>query len=254
MKMRFSTPCVWHLAVVLVAAPAAAADLAQPSQFSPRAQSLACAPRTVAAAKTAPRVLGGRDRAANGMFGPGETVVLDVSDGSTVAAGQLYVAYRPPPSVRSDRENPLTRRAAQNAGILRVDGVTGTKASATIVWACDGVDVGDRLEPYSAPAASPDAPAAEGAARFDEASTVVFGGQDRRIGAARDFLVVERAQGVSVAPGQRVTFFRRPFGVDGPVSVVGEGIVQQVSEETYLVEVASSVDAIAAGDLAAPRR
>jgi hypothetical protein len=254
-KTRFSISSAWQLALVLVAAPVGAADTTPPPpSFSPRAQSFACAPRTVADRTASPRVLGGRDRLKKGMFAPGETVVVGMNDGSTVAVGQLYVAYRPPRSAVSDGQNPWTRRAAQNAGIVRVDAITGSKATATIVWACDGVDVGDRLEPYASPAAAADAPAGAGTARFDQASTVVFGGQDRRLGAARDFLLVERAQGLDVAPGQHVTFFRRPYGVDGPVSIVGEGVVQQVSADSYLVEVASSRDAIGAGDLAATHR
>ena len=252
MKTRFPTLSAWQLAIVLAVAPVAAAgpDTAPPA-LSPHAQSLACAPRTTAAAPGAPRVLGGRDRVSDGIFAPGEVVVLDMSDGGLLTAGQLYLAYRTPRSAVADGRNEWLRRAAQNAGVVRVDAVTGRTASATIVWACDGVQVGDRLEPYSIPGAPPDASGGTGTARFDQASMVVFGAQDRRLGAARDFLLVARAPGLEVAAGHRVTFFRRPYGVDGPVSVVGDGVVHAVSEDTYLVEVASSRDAIAAGDLAA---
>jgi hypothetical protein len=251
-KTRFSTLSAFHLAVVLGAAPLGAAELpAAAPPFTPRAQSIACGPRTLTPPAAAPRVLGGRDRATKGMFAPGEVIVLDTSDRASVAAGQLYVVYRTPRSAMSDGDNAWVQRAAQNAGIVRVERVMGQTASATIVWACDGVEIGDRLEPYAEPAAAPEVPSAAGAARFDQASEVLFGGQDRRLGAARDFLLVARAQGLDVAPGQRVTFFRRPFGVDGPITLVGEGVVQGVAVATFLVEVASSRDAVTAGDLAA---
>jgi hypothetical protein len=250
-KTRFSTLSAWQLAAILAAAPVGAAspDTAPPA-FSPRAQSLACAPRTLASASGAPRILGGRDRVTDGIFAPGEVIVVDASGGA-MTTGQLYVAYRTPRSAVSERESPWVRHAAQNAGIVRVDAVTGKTASATVVWACDGVQVGDQLEPYAAPGEAPEVQAPSGTARFDQASEVLFGGQDRRLGAARDVLLVARAQGADVAVGQHVTFFRRPYGVDGPVSIVGTGLVQLVSTDTYLVEVASSRDAISAGDLAA---
>jgi len=250
---RLSTLSAWHLAVVLSAVPAGAADLpaAAPS-FTPRAQSLACAPRTLTPPAAAPRVLGGRDRVTKGMFAPGEAIVLDTSDAS-VSAGQLYVVYRTPRSAVSD-DSAWAQRAAQNAGLVRVDAVTGRTASATVVWACDGVEIGDRVEPYAPPHAAPEVSKQPGPARFDQATEVLFGGQDRRMGAARDYLLVGRAQGMDVTPGQRVTFFRRPFGVDGPISIVGEGVVQDVATDTLLVEVASSRDAIAAGDLVATHR
>jgi hypothetical protein len=188
------------------------------------------------------------------MFAPGEVVVLDTSGGRTVAPGELYVVYRAPRSATLEKDNRWVRRAVQNVGIVRVDAVAGPGALASVVWACDGVEIGDSLEPYVAPSALPEAQAAAGPAMFDQASEVLFGNQDRRLGAARDVLLVARASGVDVAVGQRVTFFRRPYGVDGPISVVGDGVVHAVSPDTCLVEVASSRGAIAAGDLVATHR
>ena len=255
MKMRFSPLTAWQLASLLVAAPVGAADLTPaPPSLTPRAQSLACAPRTVDVAAPAARIRGGRDRNTKGIFAPGEVVVLDTSGGATVAAGELYVVYRRPRSAVWAADSQWVRRAAQNVGLVRVDAVTGAIASASVVWACDGVETGDVLEPYVAPSTMPEAQAAAGPATFDQASEVLFGGQDRRLGAARDFLLVARPAGVDVAVGQRVTFFRRLYGVDGPVSVLGDGIVHAVSHGTYLVEVASSRDAIVAGDLVATHR
>jgi len=63
-------------------------------------------------------------------------------------------------------------------------------------------------------------------------------------GAARDLMLVSRVQGQDVAPGQRVAFFRRYQRDGGPVSVLGEGVVQSVGERTYLVQIVGSRDAI----------
>lgn len=251
--MRFPTLSALPLAALL-AAPAAAADppAAAPS-LTPRAQSLACAPRTLRDPAPAATVLGGQNRATPGMFAPGETIVLDSGKGAPVTAGQVYVVYRVPRWFMWD-DSAWVRRAVHNAGLVRVESVRGRTASATVIWACDGVDVGDWLEPYAEPGAAPAAAPDAGPARFDQASLVLFGGQDRRLGAARDLLLVERTQGLDVAPGQRVTFFRRPFGLDGPTSVIGEGVVESVAAETFLVQVSASRDGIAAGDLAATHR
>jgi hypothetical protein len=69
------------------------------------------------------------------------------------------------------------------------------------------------------------------------------------MGAARDLLLVSRVAGQDVVPGQRVAFFRRYQGKDAPASLLGEGVVQTVSEKTYVVQVVGSRDAIGAGDL-----
>jgi hypothetical protein len=253
-KTRFSTLTACHVAAILAgAAPGAAASPSDPVALSPRAQALVCAPRTLESRSPAPRVLAGRDRATKGMFGPGDTIVLDASTGTPMASGQVLVVYRRPRSAVSEGRDALVRRAAQNAGLVQVDAVSGKTATATVVWACDGIQVGDRLEPYRAPESAPEAAAAGGPARFDQATRVAFGGQDRRLGAARDLMLVVRASGLDVAVGQRVVFFRRPFGADGPTSIVGDGVVQVVSDETYLVEITSSKDAISAGDLVAAR-
>jgi hypothetical protein len=241
---------------VLAATSAVAGPQADIPTLAPHVQELTCGPRTLAAGDDgAPRVLGGRDRESPGMFGPREVIVASAGDGTTLAAGQLYVAYRRARSRIWTGENDYVDQTAQNAGVVRIESVAGSRATAIIVWACDGVDVGDRLAPF-VPATAPmppsgSFPADPGAvtASLDGAAEVQLGQQDRRMGAARDLLLVSRVAGQDVVPGQRVAFFRRYQGKDGPASLLGEGVVQTVSEKTYVVQVVGSRDAIGAGDL-----
>jgi len=255
--MRCSALFASCLASAVLAATGAIAGPPDTPTISPHAQELTCAPRLLDRNdSTAPRVLGGRDRYSPGMFGPREVIVLSSGDGS-LAAGQLYVAYRRVRSRVWTTEERFVEDTAQNAGIVRIDSVIGDKATATIVWACDGVDVNDRLEPF-APSEAP--MPATGAFPADSATltpalagaSVQLAQHDRRAGAARDLMLVSRVQGQDVAPGQRVAFFRRYQRDGGPVSVLGEGVVQSVGERTYLVQIVGSRDAIEAGDLVGP--
>ena len=249
-------------ALLAVPAGVAADPPADIPTLSPRVQQLTCAPRLLSRDDgDAARVLGGRDRESPGMFAPREVIVTSAGGGAPLATGQLYVAYRRPRSRVWTGDQEYLDAAAQNAGVVRVDAVIGDKATATIVWACDGIDVGDRLEPFvaaEAPATDTGAfPADVGGTPTvpDTAAHVQFGQQDRFMGAARDLVLVNRVDGQDVQPGQRVAFFRRYQGKAGPVSVLGEGVVQAVHERTYVVQIAGSRDAVEAGDLvAAPGR
>lgn len=249
----------------LLAVPASGVAADPPADIpmlSPRVQQLTCAPRLLSRDDgDAARVLGGRDRESPGMFAPREVIVTSTGGGAPLAAGQLYVAYRRPRSHVWTGSGGYVDDAAQNAGVVRVEAVTGNKATATIVWACDGIDVGDRLEPFvatEAPATDTGAFPADVAGTPtvpDAAAQVQFGQQDRFMGAARDLVLVSRVDGQAVQPGQRVGFFRRYQGKAGPVTMLGEGVVQAVHERTYVVQIAGSRDAVEAGDLvAAPGR
>lgn len=254
--MRCSALFASCLASVMLAATSAVAGPADIPTLSPHVQELTCGPRTLTRDDGgAPRVLGGRDRQSPGMFGPREVIVVSTAEDTPLAVGQLYVAYRRARSRIWTGENDYVDSTAQNAGVLRIETVAGTKATATIVWACDGVDVGDSLEafvPAQVPAPESGAfPADPGnvTANLDGAAVVQVGQQDRRMGAARDLLLVNRVTGQDVVPGQRVAFFRRYQGKDGPASLLGEGVVQSVGEHTYVVQIVGSRDAIGAGDL-----
>lgn len=238
----------WPTGLSAGSAPPAAPGL------TPWAQSMLCAPQAdFSPAGEAGRVTASADGSPQAMFGPGERLAISRFSAGAIAPGQFYVAQRAPRSRVWDGHSEWTSAAIQRAGVVRVDEVVGAVATATVVWACDGVEAGDALVPLEVPQGPP-AVGAQGAPALDASGAVLMGSQDRRLGAGRDMLLVARPEGQTPALGQRVTFFRRPFGDEGPAATLGRGVVQAVDDRTFTVSVQESRDAIYAGDLVALHR
>lgn len=253
MKPRVSiVSCLVPAALIGLAASVRAESATEPV-LSPWTQDMLCAPRVLPDGQTmgSVRVVGSYDGTPHTLFGTGEQLVV-TSDGGNLASGQYYVAQR---ALRSRvwSHHEWVDDATQTAGLVRIDSVTGDTAVGTVVWACDGVEKGDRLQAYVAPQGPPpELPA--GRASFDLGGDVLIGIQDRRMGSAPDLLLVARPEGQSPAPGQHVTFYRRAYGSGGPVTVLGEGTVQAVADRTFTVRIESSTSAIYTGDRAALHR
>jgi len=232
----------------------AGASPASPSALSPAATALACAARLAAApAGSVPRVAGSLDTAVKAVFGPGDVVVLDTG-GQGVTAGQTFFARRPFRAAQYSGPNShWLDDAVRTSGWVRVDSVTGTKAVASVVHACDTIEAGDYLEPFEAPAVPAAMPA--GAPDFERGLTVLFDNDERAVGSPVKTLLVGRQAEVDASPGQQVTFFRRLYGKDGPVAELGRGTVLAVQERALVVRVDDAHDAVYfVGDLAALHR
>jgi len=210
--------------------------------LSPEALSLVCAARLAPPpAEPALRVVGSRDTAPREVFGPADVVVLSGGDVAALTPGQQYVVRRRFRARVYERYNEWLQSAVHTSGWVRVDSLQGGRALATVVWACDGLRAGDYLEPFQPPVV-PDA-LAEGTPDFAGAGRVLFDNDERRLASPWKLVLVERREGASVAPGQRVTFFRRLYGDDGPVSPLGNGTVMEVLPTALIVRVDSARDA-----------
>ena len=232
----------------------AGAAPASPATLSPAATAVACAARLASPpAGSVPRVAGAVDTAVKAVFGPGDVLVIDTG-GQSVAVGQTWYARRP--FRAAQYSGPSSRwldEAVRTSGWIRVQTVTGTKAVASVVHACDTVEAGDYLEPFEAPAVPAAMP--QGAPDFERGLTVLFDNDERAVGSPVKTLLVERRAEVDASPGQRVTLFRRLHGEGGPVAELGHGMVLAVQERALVVRVDDARDGVYfMGDLAALHR
>jgi hypothetical protein len=236
-----------------VASPALVAQsVARPPVIRDISRELACGPEAVVLPPVPSiRVIASQEPGKR-LFGSGETVI--VSGGSTqgVRVGQEYFIKR---VVKDQFAMPLAGFipvSISTAARIRIVDVESDLAFGTIFDACDGVLDGDYLAPYIRPVV----PVVEAAGEPDyaNAGVIVLGSERRQIGAAGSMMVLDRGTDHGVRPGQRATVFRATLGGAGPVVRVGEATAVVVRQDTSVVRIENSRDAVYVGDRVALRK
>ena len=140
----------------------------------------------------------------------------------------------------------------RTTGWVRVYAVDDLMSLVTITHACDTIEVGDYLEPFSLPAlvtASSDRPKAQ-----KENYGRVMQGQDRRrVFAKDDFFLVDRGSDHGVAPGTQFVLYRDKRVDENFLFELGEAIAVDVTPEFSTLKVTLARDAIREGDYVAMR-
>lgn len=224
---------------------------AQPGMGLPpplKAKDLACIPRLgVVPDGELPRVVGSQ-RASSHLFGVGDTVIVDGSQGLEV--GGEYFVRRLAPSYASTPGGYL--QVLHTAGWVRITAVEGRTAIATVVNGCDGFLRDDFLQPAEWP--QPPTPAPPGQADYTDTGTILFGEEGRSVAGSGDFVVVDRGSNNAWQLGQRVTVYREPADRTGPVTELGEAFVVEATPAWSIVQVLKARDFIYTGDGIAPQK
>ena len=210
-----------------------------------------CGPRIPAGAGgLAATIAQHRDELNRGMYGPGDTVILDRGSQQGLRVGEQYLVRRAYPLDGIGSVYGRSGGGIHTAGWVQIVDLDPDFAIAKVIYACTEFQAGDRLEPYE-PAQALD-PSAGTKPDFGDAARVLSGDEGRTVGGPVQDVVVDRGSANGWRPGQRVTFFRRSFGATGPVSHVGEGYVTSVRPSSATVRIVHGRDAVYAGDLVAP--
>ena len=231
---------------------------------------LACAPFVTTTPPTNTlRVLGSQDAVVKAMFGPGDTLVISGGAGAGLQPGQEYYVRRldrPFGAKGPDPQHPL---GVHTVGWVRVLGVESTLATATIVHACDGMELDDYLEPYSPPlVAARTLPG--GATEFEHMGRILGGDEGRMAAGTGQFMTVDIGGNQNVVPGQRFLIFRDKPGMESggdgrsatfrqsenslPMVQIGEVVVVSVRPESSTVQIVVARDSVQTGDLIAAMR
>ena len=136
-----------------------------------------------------------------------------------------------------------------SAGLLQIVEAGDRSSVAVVVYACDEFRKGDFLAPFKPePVRSPD-PA--GTPAYRRPARILFADEGQTLAAPRRLMVIDKGTDEGVHVGQRVTLFRPKRGTDKP-DVVGDAIVVAVRTDSATIRIARAIDAIEAGDWAAP--
>jgi hypothetical protein len=240
---------------LLAAAPAVAQRGPAPGMTGLPAEvlSLACAPSlTHVEPPAAMWITGGQDSFVRQSYASGDLVTINAGTRHDIAVGQQFFVRRRQVA-RGEAVTRQTPAVIRTAGWIQVYAVDETMSLATIVHACDTINVGDYLEPFvfpHVPVPSADRPAAQ-----RENYGRVMMGQDRRRSFGRgDYLIVDRGSDHGVSVGTHVVLYRDKRIADNFLFEIGEAVAVDVRPESSTLRVMTSLDAIQEGDYAAVRR
>ncbi len=232
---------------------------------------LACAPGAeLIAPAMAMRVIGGYEHGKL-MFGPNDPLIIGAGTKQGLRAGQEYFVRR----VVKDQFSPMAAASVlesiHTAGWVRIVDAQENVSVAAVTEACDGVLLGDYLEPYTDTVIPADA-AVSGAPDFTRPARLVLADERRQSGYPGMLMLMDRGSEDGVRAGQRVTIFRYPItdpratsgtyamsptystDTSGPILAVGEATVLSVRPKTSLVRIDTASDAVYIGDLVAIHR
>lgn len=214
---------------------------------------LACAPRV---AYDIPdqslRVTGGQDTFRRRTHSPGDFVTINGGQVNGVEPGQQYFVRRL--QVEANRRPSLDAPGSiRTTGWIKVYAVDDELSLATVVHACDSIDVNDYLEPFSLPVVPPVSTERIKPQR-DNYGVILFGSDFRRSLGKGDYFVVNRGSDHGVEPGDRFVVYRDKKQAENFLFDLGEAVAVEVNATTSTLRGLVSRDAFMAGDYVALRK
>lgn len=227
-----------------------------PTNLPPDVLALACAPSlTYEAPVTNPRITGGQDAVVRRIHAPGDLVVLNHGAEDGLKVGQEFYVRRVYTTTQKkvDRDNPATVRTS---GWIKVYAVDPKMSLATVSHACDTIEIGDYLEPFTVPQVPT---ASTNRNKPEKSYGRVLPGKDlRRVFGPGDFFVLDRGAEQGIKPGAQFVVYRNKHerNVQQPdvfLYELGEAIAVDVQKDRATLKVTMSRDAFEEGDLVALR-
>lgn len=214
-------------------------------------------------------ITGGQDASTRHVYGPGDLVTINGGSDNGIEVGQEYYVRR----LQAPRGTSMSRTtpgSIRTAGWVRVYAVDKTMSLVTVSHACDIIDVGDYLEPFTIP--QPPTPDVNPPKPQKENYGHILIGNDRRtVFAKNDFFAVDRGSDHGVTVGARFIIYRDKRRMetqhmsaikDLPDEIVtpeflfdiGEAVVVDVKPEVSTLLALSSRGALQSGDYVALRK
>ena len=198
------------------------------------------------------RVTGGQDTGKRRSYFPGDFVTINGGRENGIEPGQEYYVRRlqMQANQRPSRETPANIRTS---GWIKVYAVDDQLSLATIVHACDSIDVHDYLDPFVMPVV-PKMSAETAKPQRDNYGRILFAADYRQAFGKGDFFMINRGSDHGVAPGDRFVVYRDKKQVENFLYDLGEAVAVDVKADTATLQAVVSRDAFMPGDYVAPRK
>ena len=198
------------------------------------------------------RVTGGQDSFRRHSYAPGDLVTINAGSDNGIEVGQEYFVRRLQTEANR-RPSPAAPGSVRTAGWIKVYAIDPQMSLATVVHACDSIDVGDYLEPFVMPV-MPKASTERVKPQRDNYGRILFGSDYRRSFGKGDFFIIDRGKDHHIEPGDRFVVYRDKKQAENFLYDLGEAVAIDVKENTSTLRVTISRDAFQAGDYVAVRK
>ena len=167
---------------------------------------LVCAPTLAYEVPAVPlHVTGGQALGKRVAWGPGDLITINAGKNNGMQVGQEFFVRR----LQKERDRAVTRETPgtiRTAGWIRVYAVEDEMSLATIQYACDNVETGDYLEPFTLPAAAPRGPKA-GKPEKGNYARVIAGNDRKQVFGAGEYIVIDRGKDHGIVPGSQFVVY-----------------------------------------------
>jgi hypothetical protein len=251
---RFARPAAVLISLLASSVPVAAQTGPAAAQTGLPADiiALACTPTSRFTRPDVPlRVTGGQDGVIRRMYAPGDLITINAGSTNGISVGQEFFVRRV-----EDRQfgtSHLDPLIIDTAGWLRVYAVDDTMSLATVTHACDAIEVGDFLEPFTLPDAvvpNPNKPKAE----RDNYARVMPGTDLKSLFGNGDFFTINRGTDQGLKVGAQFVVYRDKKERTNFLFELGEAVAVSVGPQMSTLRVTLSRDAFMQGDLVAERK
>lgn len=215
--------------------------------------SVACAPAVAfALPDRSLRITGGQDATPRRVWGPGDLVTINAGENNGIEIGQQYFVRRVQVE-NAQKVSRVTPASIATVGWLKVWAIEKDMSLATVVHACDTMEVGDYLEPFVMPTVTqPTAQVLK--PERDNYARIMFGTDLRRTFGKGDYFIIDRGTDHGLVAGDRFVVYRDKRLYENFLYSLGDAVAIEVNEETATLQVTVSRDAFMEGDYVAVRR
>jgi hypothetical protein len=223
------------------------------THLPPDVLSQVCAPAAAYEVPAVPlRVTGGQSLEPRVSLSPGDLVTLNAGRSNGMQVGQEFFARR----LQKDRDQTVSKATPgtiRTAGWLRVYAVDEEMSLATVVYACDAIEVGDFLEPFALPTAVPRR-ALAGKPERDNYARVLAGNDRRHTFGAGEYIVIDRGKDHGIEPGAQFVVYHDKHTPNNFLFRVADAVAVDVRETSATLSITSSLQAVSVNDYVSMRK
>jgi hypothetical protein len=198
------------------------------------------------------RITGGQDATRRRVWGPGDLITMNAGTDHGIEVGQQYFVRRVQVE-NAQKVSRITPASVATVGWIKVWAIEKEMSLATVVHACDTMEVGDYLEPFVMPTvAKPTAQILK--PERDNYARIMFGTDLRRSFAKGDYFIIDRGTNFGLNRGDRFVVYRDKALYENFLYSLGDAVAVDVQEESATLQVTVSRDAFMEGDYVALRK